>query len=494
MFASSLQTMLFRRLLSFIFFLPAVVRCQQIRVVSSTNTFSLCGALQTAGIPRDRGGLLTPGCFPGGFNSFVQSPVDAVYVSQGCVMNSTGTPSCVSGLSSVSQDPTLITLPVPVVDAFMEFMSLQLTVLFPNFTTGSILCDGTCPMGPLNLTQPVVISAPEQGMIVRGTQPPPLRLMEGGVGVELLAVRWSWKDSSLACFVLTNATITCATNCAASLDDAFTAFVAIVEQVPEPDSRTVLQLCLGYSRQGTAHACILYDDGQVTCWGSAESCLNGRCSPPPAVLFSSIDCGDVVTCGITHEGAIRCFGSPLSSTVMLSTPSGVFGQISLPDGFPCAVSATDASVQCFAVPQSLTNPITFLLPNFAVQRVSIPCALRRDPDLTLTPSIGCWTLGEDSIGATGSEGYLHLPPDLTHTPFRSIAVGALFICVQHVNRSVGCWADPDLSSFMVLPPDLGTDVAQIQLLGDVGVLAWMQSGMLILLGRPSYSTATGRAQ
>lgn len=223
---------------------------------------------------------------------------------------------------------TVVTLSEPVIDAVAQQFGSEMVFLFSNGTVGATSC------GPDNcLNNPSTLNYSIVRPLLHGSQPPPLQLMDDGVYVERIIVRWAYDQSyTWACTLLSNQTLLCATN-----SDAMR---AIVDNAPTLDGDTVIQMSAG-----AAHACMLFHTGNVTCWGSQETCLDGRCTPPPAVLFSSIECGAVATCGITQDGFIRCFGSSLTSTALLSTPSGVFGQIAMQVSEHCH-AADDTTDTC----------------------------------------------------------------------------------------------------------------------------------------------------
>lgn len=178
-------------------------------------------------------------------------------------------------------------------------------------------------------------------------------------------------------------------------------------------------------------------------------------------------------------------GSPLTTSA-LRPPSGVYSQLVISQQVPCAVSAIDASVQCWGAVSRVYSGQTLILPTLSVTAPSWLCALRTRHNPALTPSIACWS--EDGAAA----GVLYLPPHLTHTAFHSIAVTSFYICVQFdSDRTVQCFGDrtnPEASLFLAIPPPevLGPVRAVGVVPGADQAYVWLLDGSLRAFGQTEF--------
>ena len=322
--------------------------------------------------------------------------------------------------------------------AYSRHDAASLCWLFTNLTVGCYQAGIAGNNFPLLAFGPVLL----------GWQPTPLEFADAtteppiGILQFVFPPEESGSTAVFACMLLSNQSIRCAVT---DMD-----YRALVDMAP-PDSyavddgsQKVVQMCAG-----NAHVCVLYWNGVIRCWGSAEGCLGGACWAPPSVLFSAIDCGKSFTCGVRTDGGVSCWGSPLTTSA-LRPPSGVYSQLVISQQVPCAVSAIDASVHCWGAVSKAYSGQTLVLPTMSVKEPSWLCALRRRHNPALTPSIACWS--EDGAAA----GVMYLPPRLAHTAFHSIAVTSFYICVQFEDDlTVECFGDnsnPEASLFLAVPP------------------------------------------
>lgn len=88
-------------------------------------------------------------------------------------------------------------------------------------------------------------------------------------------------------------------------------------EVSEPTKNGVMEA--DHVSMGSSHGCALLGSGQPSCWGAKSSSEAAGMAEresvvPPRLMetdlrFSSIDTGDKLTCGVTLDGAVFCWGS-----------------------------------------------------------------------------------------------------------------------------------------------------------------------------------------
>ncbi|MBI4815755.1 MAG: hypothetical protein HY791_05845 [Deltaproteobacteria bacterium] len=110
---------------------------------------------------------------------------------------------------------------------------------------------------------------------------------------------------------------------------------------------------------GGDHTCVLYDDGELECFGSDSA---GQSSPPPGP-FVLVSAGVDFTCAVGRDGAARCFGSSSGGQLAAPAPAVRYVQISSDAARTCARDSTGA-IECWgAVPGSplhLPGPYDFV--------------------------------------------------------------------------------------------------------------------------------------
>ena len=140
---------------------------------------------------------------------------------------------------------------------------------------------------------------------------------------------------------------------------------------------------------GEVHTCGVRSSGATVCWGDTR---NGRSSAPSGETFTSVSAGGSHTCGLRSDGSVACWGSNANGQ---STPptSGVFTSVSAGGSHTCALR-NDGVTVCWG--------------NNAVGQAAPPAATPRPtpsatPTGSTTPTASA-TPGSIAERVTGLEG------------------------------------------------------------------------------------------
>ena len=82
--------------------------------------------------------------------------------------------------------------------------------------------------------------------------------------------------------------------------------------VSPPDGKQFVEISTGF-----VHACGLYSDGAIECWGDD---LAGQLSPPENMQFSSLATGSLHSCALRTDGTALCWGYDLERLEETYTP------------------------------------------------------------------------------------------------------------------------------------------------------------------------------
>lgn len=179
---------------------------------------------------------------------------------------------------------------------------------------------------------------------------------------------------------------------------------------------------------GLYHGCGLRPDGSVNCWGSDK---NGASSPPPSAVFSSIDCGLNVCCGITDESGnnLTCWGDNMDGRA--TPPEGTFSKVDMFGWFHVCGLKTDGSVVCWGREEGKGNsPSPTVVPTGTYTDVAaghfFTCTLDE------ADAMNCW--GTNTAGqATAPSG-----------TFSSVHGGVVHACGLRTDGTIACFGSPTL--------------------------------------------------
>lgn len=89
-------------------------------------------------------------------------------------------------------------------------------------------------------------------------------------------------------------------------------------------------------------SCVLRLDGRPYCWGD---CSGSVCDAPEGVRFEKLYVGEDVTCGLTDEGELSCWGD--NEHGLLAPPGGRYLDFDVSDGTGCALGADSRNYHCW---------------------------------------------------------------------------------------------------------------------------------------------------
>lgn len=203
-------------------------------------------------------------------------------------------------------------------------------------------------------------------------------------------------------------------------------------------------------------ACILFEDGSVTCWKALEGGYAMYVPPglPPGVFDLAL--GDVVNeegCAVTQDHVLWCWGAGIigdgqetRTEIVSATPLSFLGptvtRVALSRGSKCLIS-DDGAVLCWG---PLLDPGSPQLIPTVVDVMEAATALVMGDDhacaLVGTGRVICW--GDNSLGQTsGREPGDRTPQQVPLGGRKAVelAAGAHHTCARLTDGSVFCWGD-----------------------------------------------------
>jgi alpha-tubulin suppressor-like RCC1 family protein len=189
---------------------------------------------------------------------------------------------------------------------------------------------------------------------------------------------------------------------------------------------------------GQDHACILYDNGQVMCWGH-NSCgqlgngtlddrgINDVLNLEPAIHIAA---GGDTTCAVLEDGTARCWGNNTD------------GQLGDGSAAPHGSCARSDAFDCSTVPVQvlgLQGVKRLSLASGFANATSTACAV------TITGKVYCW--GRNGLNTASPDDRLVLRAPVLRadvTDAIDVSVNLLHACAATVGGAVLCWgANPD---------------------------------------------------
>jgi len=134
---------------------------------------------------------------------------------------------------------------------------------------------------------------------------------------------------------------------------------------------------------GIRHGCALDDEGRASCWGDVVD------APDEDVVFTQIDAGGRLTCGVRADASLSCFGYvDDEEESLLTPPEGRFTRVAVGHSNVCALEE-DGHIVCFGAEYTMLH----MTPDEPFVDVTVgaghACGLRADG------TARCWGKNDD---------------------------------------------------------------------------------------------------
>jgi alpha-tubulin suppressor-like RCC1 family protein len=177
------------------------------------------------------------------------------------------------------------------------------------------------------------------------------------------------------------------------------------------------------------HICVVKEGGSAACWGSGSGGAVDQSGITDAYAIST---GGGITCALHHEGEVTCWGHAQSAA-----PQGLTGvrEISVGGGHACAIDEHD-ELTCWGTDQrgQASPPV-----HSGVEAVSAgllhTCAI-------IAGEVRCWGFGEDY-------GVMDVPTPLTGLTDPVGISTSVHACAVNANGRVFCWGQNQFGEAIV---------------------------------------------
>jgi len=145
---------------------------------------------------------------------------------------------------------------------------------------------------------------------------------------------------------------------------------------------------------GSKHSCALTEEGSVACWGGNDEEYYEE--PPPLGPQTSIDAGDLYTCGVGTDHIVRCGGSPESEESLI--PVSTYLAVDAGLYHTCGLT-TEARIRCW---NCIAWDWDLELENYSdacevpdEEFASVSIGFRHSCGMTVAGSLKCWGENDD---------------------------------------------------------------------------------------------------
>ena len=192
---------------------------------------------------------------------------------------------------------------------------------------------------------------------------------------------------------------------------------------------------------GTAHTCVLTDDGAVRCWGYNQ---DGQINVPTNLgIATDLAVGWYHTCALTDSSKVTCWG--WNGLRQLDVPARVQTPQSVHAGYAtsCALNA-DAVLQCWGAVLNRNEPGYKPWQSSGSSIIAASVSANHGCALVEGGAINCW--------GSNSSGESNVPTELGAAS--AVSVGAAHSCALLEDGTVRCWGGNTYGQTSV-PADLG---------------------------------------
>ncbi len=182
---------------------------------------------------------------------------------------------------------------------------------------------------------------------------------------------------------------------------------------------------------GHALSCGITTDHSIECWGVG---VNGT-NRPPHGTFSAVSVGYADSCAIRTDGTLQCWGSD-DDFLDQRKPAGRFRQVSVAvDGFHACAISVGGTVECWGNNRSGQSepPSGTFIDVSTVQGRS--CGVRSDR------TIICWGRSLED-GGTGGGAQFETPSGT----FEKVSTAGNYSCAIRTDQTITCWGSNDNSA------------------------------------------------
>ena len=223
---------------------------------------------------------------------------------------------------------------------------------------------------------------------------------------------------------------------------------------------------------GSAHACVIREDGTVQCWGNnsfgqlGDNTLTNHAAPAAVQIVNNavaLAAGGNHTCALLADGTVRCWGLNSfgqlgdGSVTNRQIPTAVTGltgvaAISAGTGFSCAVLVS-GEARCWgrndlgqlgnannvqslapqAVRTNATTPLTGV--------VTLASGVNHSCALSVSGLVTCWGDNTDGQLGNGTNTASNVAAGVALSGITALAAGRSHSCAVRVDATLHCWGD-----------------------------------------------------
>lgn len=198
---------------------------------------------------------------------------------------------------------------------------------------------------------------------------------------------------------------------------------------------------------GASHSCGLREDGRVECWGSNRY---GE-SDPPDIAFAQVEAGAAISCGLTAAGKVECWGFNESDSAerhgdvtILQPPDETFASISLTKHYPRSWQFYACGLTHEGVIRCWGSPHAGLIEPNEGRFLSVVAASRFGCGLKADGTVSCWGEADSGTSRTNVTTIREYQPQGT---FTEISAAGHHVCGLRTDLALVCWGSLALTLY-----------------------------------------------